>query len=183
MFSKPYFAPQDQDALFALQYDYLKALLERSNNPGDFAVVIECLKKFETMHIAWKKIIQPYLDKEKNRNTHYFKIGDLEIDIISKSKSTAVDKSKKILFPKKIKDFIAKNVTTDPRISKIGVFEPDPGPDLDYFICFSDGSQLKFNTLTDKTELDITKVVFIEKMLELEKKEENANRLTIKCIK
>lgn len=168
LFSKPYFKSADQEALSALQFEYVNALVERSKNPNDFDAIIECLKKFERMHLSWKEIIQPYLDDEKKHNKSYFKIGNLQIDITSKSKSTAIEKSKKILFPKETIDFI-QAITKDHRITKVGVDDKKEGPGLDYIIYFSDGSELKLKSLTDKSTLDNDKDLFTKKMEELQK--------------
>ncbi len=148
IFSQPYFKSKDQEALSALQSEYVKALLERSKNPSDFDANIECLRKFEKMHLKWKKIIQPYI-----------------VDV--KSKLTAKEESLKILFPKEAEDF-TQGITKDSRITKVGVVDQKEGPGLDYIIYFSDGSELKLKSLAGDA-LDNDKNYFTKKMEALQK--------------
>jgi hypothetical protein len=167
MFNKPYFDPLHQNQLTALRFERIQALKELSNNPSDFDANIAYFVKIEKIHNEWMNILKPYVDKENNPKKHHIRVGDLSGEFSFKRKPTAMDNSKKIVFPqdKETKDYIDRLYATDPRITKVDVDEQ--GPNLEFQINFSDGVELKLNSLTDKTKLDEYKKFFTDKMQEL----------------
>ncbi len=182
---KHYFSEKERQELFMVQHQYVQAIVDRSNNPGDFDVNITCLKTIKTACATWLSIIQPYLEKSlestsKSFNSPFklFGLAILGRELYSQSK--IMQEAQKVLFPKSVTALIKTEFAKEPRIILLNAHEDHKETTTikdsntkttmtditEYTITFSDNSKLIIHSLDDK-ELAAAKVQFDNKMREL----------------